>query len=161
MQAAKKALHTEITGLVNERKELQSASKPSKQKLDAAKEHLDCVNSQFKTKDKQLRAKIEAILKTYGIDQGAHHGGDMVGNSCRKYLMNSESIMSQIKELLCLVGEESGMSRTGIMELQKRCDTTASLLTHYDGFFSRMRIPKEEVTDTSIEEARTAIGNGM
>jgi hypothetical protein len=161
MLAAKISLTTEIDQLVKDRKGLETAAKPVKVKLDKAKKHLESVSALFKTKDKKLRAEIETILKAYGIDQGAHHGGDMVGNSCKKFLSHSTSIMGEIKELLCTVGEDSQMTHGAIMRIQTRCDVTASLLTNYDGFFSRLRLAKEDYTSDTVEEARTFIGNGM
>jgi hypothetical protein len=47
------------------------------------------------------------------------------------------------------------------MAIQKQCDITASLLLHYDEFFSCMRLTKEEVNNQSVTEARTFISNGM
>jgi hypothetical protein len=100
-------------------------------------------------------------LKAYGIDQGAHHGGDMVGNGCKKFLSNSTAIMGHIKALLSEVGDNNDMTQAAIMAGQTRCDLTSSLLQQYDGFFSWLRIPKEDMTEQSVLNAKTFISNGM
>jgi hypothetical protein len=53
-----------------------------------------------KTTDKVLRAQIETILKNYGIDRAAWHGGDLVGNHCRLLMAEAKAILTCIEECL-------------------------------------------------------------
>jgi hypothetical protein len=53
------------------------------------------------------------------------------------------------------------MTQAAIMAIQTRYDVTLSLLKQYDGFFSRLQIPKEEMTAHSVLDAKAFISNGM
>jgi hypothetical protein len=68
MQEAKKSISTEISTLVKARKELENAAKPVKIELGKAKKELEVANAAFNTIEKRVRARIEEILKRYGID---------------------------------------------------------------------------------------------
>ena len=47
-----------------------------------------------------LRAKIDDILRKYGIDQAAQFGGDIEGNGCRRLMENSISIVAEINNYI-------------------------------------------------------------
>jgi hypothetical protein len=87
-----------------------------KLKLGKEKKRLESGSALFETKDKKLHAKLEMMLKAYRIDQ--HPGGDMVGNSCNKFLSHSTSIKGEIKDLICAVGEESQINQGAMMQIQ-------------------------------------------
>jgi hypothetical protein len=47
-----------------------------------------------KRTDTVLRAQIETILKDYGIDRAAWHGGDLAGNHCRLLIAEAKAILT-------------------------------------------------------------------
>ncbi len=57
-----------------------------------------------KAKEKQLggnrikatHREMEGILRKYGIDRGAHHGGELVVGGCRLLMSKAEAIFGEI-----------------------------------------------------------------
>ena len=86
---------------------------------------------------KRVRRVVEEILRKWGIDRAAYHGGDLTGNLISKFCLNAEQIFGEIKEKLrtyvedrhhgCLVTEE---------EVKTVCMRFEQLVLLLDGFFA-------------------------
>ena len=70
-----------------------------------------------KHSDETLKLGIYAIFKKYGITPEQYHGGDIVGNHCRKLMQNSDKICAEISDLLKEVPVQSRR------KIQSRNDT--------------------------------------
>jgi hypothetical protein len=138
---------------------VESAANAAKKAEAAAKKKLTEAASSVKTTDKVLRAQIETILKDYGIDRGAWHGGDLVGNHCRLLMAEAKDIFTCIEKVLTERGAAIGMSEEAINSIKLRCEVKRDLLQQYDGFFARLSLPQKDVTPTTIEEAQRFITN--
>ena len=47
---------------------------------------------------KRVRRVLEEVLRKWGIDRAAYHGGDLTGNLISKFCLNVEQIFGEIKE---------------------------------------------------------------
>ena len=56
---------------------------------------------------KSLRRSIEKVLKTYKIDRGAHHGGDLVGGACRLLMQHTGMIFADMEMLLLAINRSN------------------------------------------------------
>ena len=100
-----------------------------------------------------LRAKIDDILRKYGIDRAAQFGGDIEGNGCRKLMENSISIVAEIKEYI------KNQSTTTIKyatneEIFELCDYHAQLLLCVDGYISCMKVKRFHLTDEIVNKRK-------
>jgi hypothetical protein len=83
------------------------------------------------------------------------HGGDILGNECRKlmacwYML----IYEQIEAFLLNQLEEDGGSERAKREVKKRCDIVAKALLLFDGFLSLLRTDHKDLTPQHITKAR-------
>jgi hypothetical protein len=159
MEVDKDEYTLEISNLVREKQKVESAANAAKKAEAAAKKKLTEAASSVKTTDKVLRAQIETILKDYGIDRGAWHGGDLVGNHCRLLMAEAKDIFTCIEKVLTERIAAIGMSEEAINSIKLRCEVKRDLLQQYDGFFARLSLPQKDVTPTTIEEAQRFIKN--
>jgi hypothetical protein len=81
-----------------------------------------CTDKNLKHYSKPVKSKLEKVLRKYGIDYAAYHGGELVGNDCRKLLGCAKLITEDLKEVLLLVVEEKGMSAATKLAVTDRCD---------------------------------------
>jgi hypothetical protein len=101
---------------------------------------------------KQIRRKIEDILKTYKIDRGAHHGGDLVGGACRLLMKHASLIFDDIKYLLLTINECDRAAPNH--EIEEQCGIYTEALGQFDALLALLRIPNGKVTEADIVNAR-------
>jgi hypothetical protein len=90
---------------------------------------------------------IERILaKDWNIKRPTWHGGDILGNICRKLMPLARLIFYQIKAYLVEQLVEDGGSERAKREVQKRCDIVAKALLLFDGFLSLLRTDHKDLT---------------
>jgi hypothetical protein len=105
--------------------------------------------------NKPIRRGIETILsKDWNIKRPSWHGGDILGNECRKLMSSARLILDQIKEFLLERLEENGGSARAKREVKKRCDIVAKALLLFDGLLSLLRTPHKDLTPWKILQAR-------
>jgi hypothetical protein len=78
IEAAKKVKTDAIAAMKREISESKAASKKLEKILDGSR-------------IKETRRAVEGILRQYGIDRGAHHGGNLVGGVCCPLLARARS----------------------------------------------------------------------
>ncbi len=84
-----------------------------------------------------MRKGTEDILaREWNIKRPNYHGGDILGNECRKLMSSARLILDQIKEFLLERLEENGGSARAKREVKKRCDIVAKALLLFDGLLS-------------------------
>jgi hypothetical protein len=104
---------------------------------------------------KPIRKGIEDILKReWNIKRPTWHGGDILGNECRKLMAWSRLIFAQMKAFLLEKLEEDGGSERAKREVTKRCDIVAKALLLFDGFLSILRTDHQNLTPQLIAKAR-------
>ena len=101
---------------------------------------------------KQIRRKIEDILKTYKIDRGAHHGGDLVGGACRLLMKHASLIFDDIKYLLLTINECDRAAPNH--EIEEQCGIYTEALGQFDALLALLRISNGKVTEADIVNAR-------
>jgi hypothetical protein len=90
---------------------------------------------------------IERILpKDWNIKRPTWHGGDILGNECRKLMALTRLIFDQIKAYLVEQLVEDGGSERAKREVRKRCDIVAKALLLFDGFLSLLRTDRNDLT---------------
>jgi hypothetical protein len=98
---------------------------------------------------------LESILaKDWNIKRPSWHGGDILGNECRKLMSCARPIFDQIKSFLLERLEEDGGSERAKREVTKRCDIVANALLLFDGFLSLLRTDHNGLTPQLIMKAR-------
>ena len=94
---------------------------------------------------KPVKSKIERVLGKHGIDYAAYHGGDLVGNDCRKLMANATKITEDLKEMLLEVAQEKGLSLETKESIVDRCTGLCYTLVCFDKVFGLMFKPNEKV----------------
>jgi hypothetical protein len=119
----------------------------------AQTKELETEEMEFPIACRAIRAVIEQdYLKLNGVNQAAHHGGDLTGPSVCNLMSKADLIFGGIKEFL--------LSKTlGVLEAEiiDRCDRTATCLTLFDGLFSSIYKTTERVIEDfegALAEAR-------
>jgi hypothetical protein len=94
---------------------------------------------------KPVKAQIERALRTYGIDYAAYHGGDLVGNDCRKLMEFADDICKDLENILLARADEMGMKLEMKAAIVDRCNALCYTLVCFDSIFSLMFKPNEKV----------------
>ena len=144
MEAKQEQLATYITQLAKEKKVLEKNVQNVGELLKNVKQRLK--KAEKGKYPKRLKSKIEAILKKYGIDKAAYHGGDMVGNDCIRFMQKAAEIFVEIQECLVEEGNRQGKSEQVMKALLDRCGALQSALTTFDSLFSLINLPNKDVT---------------
>jgi hypothetical protein len=105
---------------------------------------------------KPLKSRLEKVLRRYGIDYAAYHGGELVGNDCRKLLHSAEDIMAEIEEVLLEVAEEKDMLPETKISISSRCKCLCFALVCFDGVFSLM-FTKNENVNVPVDSPKLAV----
>ena len=102
-----------------------------------------------------MRRVVEEILRKWGIDRAAYHGGDLTGNPISKFCLNAEQIFGEIKEKLrtyvedrhhgCLATEE---------EVNTVCMRFEQLVLLLDGFFAIHMTTRSDYTPQTEDLAK-------
>ena len=148
----KDAYKIEFEDLQIEQDKLEEDTASAKQILfDTKKEFL--VETKKTTNDKHsgqpLLAEIEHILGKYGIDRAAFHGGDLVGNACRKLMSEANGIVDEVRNLVMQKRRVRGSDK----QIDEICCRTKQVLLVLDGFISCMKTKRGHVTDEIIYNA--------
>ena len=146
-----KDLNAEIPILTLRIKALKNAQKmlldivKGKAKVWAASRKLAKDYCRHHKYDKPVKSKVERVLRKHGIDYAAYHGGDLVGNDCRKLMGSAPQICQDLEEVLLSVADGRGMSVATKSAITDRCHAFCHALVCFDAVFSFMFTPNERV----------------
>jgi hypothetical protein len=148
-------LKEEITSFKNELSVLKTRKTELSRMNTAAKVQVAEVEKVVGKYSKPIRKGIEHILASdWNIKRPSWHGGDILGNECRKLMAWARLIFDQIKGFLLAKLEEDGGTQRRKREVVKRCDIVAKALLLFDGFLSILRTPHQNLTPQLIAKAR-------
>ncbi len=149
------SLKLEITSFKKELSVLKKQKTELSQQNTAAKVEVTRVERETGRYSKPIRQGLERILaRDWNIKRPSWHGGDILGNECRKLMAWSRPIFEQIKAFLLDQLEEDGGSERAKTEVRKRCDIVAKALLLFDGFLSLVRTEHKDLTPQHITKAR-------
>ena len=149
------SLKEEITAFKKELSILKKKKTELSQSNTAAKLEVTQVEKEAGRYSKPIRKGIETILaKDWNIKRPSWHGGDILGNECRKLMACARLIFDQVKQFLLEQLEEDGGSDRVKREVTKRCDIVAKALLLFDGLLSLLRTDHKDVTPQLIAKAR-------
>lgn len=149
------SLKEEIQNFKKELSDLKKEKTEASQANTAAKVEVAEVEKVVGKYPKPIRKGIESILaKDWNIKRPSWHGGDILGNECRKLMAWARLILNQIKAFLLEKLEEDGGSERAKREVAKRCDAVAKCLLLFDGFLSILRTDHKDLTPALIAKAR-------
>ena len=94
---------------------------------------------------KPVKSRLERVLQKHGIDYAAYHGGELVGNDCRKLMNNASAVTKDLEEVLLVVADEKEMSEETKESIRNRCEAFCHALVCFDGVFSLMFKANERV----------------
>jgi hypothetical protein len=104
---------------------------------------------------KPIRKGIKTILvKDWNFKWPSWHGGDILGNKCRKLMAWARLIFEQMKAFLLGQLEQHGGSEQAKREVTKQCDIVVKALLLFDGFVSLLRTDHEDRTSQHISMAQ-------
>ena len=72
------------------------------------------------------------MLSDYGIDPGSYHGGNLIGNHCKKLLDNSEDIFDAVGRLLEEFSNNRSKSVDLIQDVLARTEATSKTLQVFE-----------------------------
>jgi hypothetical protein len=148
-------LKLEIAFFKKELSALKKQKTELSQRNTAAKVEVTRVETETGKYSKPIRQGLERILaRDWNIKRPSWHGGDILGNECRKLMAWSRPIFEQIKAFLLDQLEEDGGSERAKTEVRKRCDIVAKALLLFDGFLSLVRTEHKDLTPQHITKAR-------
>jgi hypothetical protein len=104
---------------------------------------------------KPIRKGLESIsAKEWNIKRPSWHGGDVLGDECRKLMAWARFVHNQMKAFPLEKMVEDGASERAKKEVTKRCDIVAKCLLLFDGFLSVLRTEHEDLNPELIAKAR-------
>ncbi len=149
------SLKLEITSFKKELSVLKKQKTELSQQNTAAKVEVTRVKREIGRYSKTIWQGLERILaRDWNIKRPSWHGGDILGNECRKLMAWSRLIFDQIKAFLLDQLEEDGGPERAKTEVRKRCDIVATALLLFDGFLSLVRTEHKDLTRQHITKAR-------
>jgi hypothetical protein len=149
------SLKLEIAFFKKELSALKKQKTELSQRNTAAKVEVTRAETETGKYSKPIRQGLERILaRDWNIKRPSWHGGDILGNECRKLMAWSRPIFEQIKAFLLDQLEEDGGSERAKTEVRKRCDIVAKALLLFDGFLSLVRTEHKDLTPQHITKAR-------
>jgi hypothetical protein len=86
------------------------------------------------------------ISKDWNIKRPSWHGGDILGNKCRKLMAWARLIFEHIKAFLLEQLEEDGGLERAKREVTKRCGIVAKALLLFDGFLPLLSTDHKDIT---------------
>ncbi len=156
------SLKLEITAFKKELSALKKKKTELSQNNTAAKVEVTKVEKETGKYSKPIRQGFESILaKDWNIKRPSWHGGDILGNECRKLMACARLILDQLKAFLLEKLEEDGGSERAKREVAKRCDIVAKALLLFDGFLSLLRTDHKDLTPEHIEKAREYVRKAL
>jgi hypothetical protein len=143
-----KTFKKELSVLKNQKQDLSQLN-------SAAKAEVGQVEKDLGRHNKPVQRGIESILsKDWNIKRPSWHGGNILGNECRKLMSSAKLVLEQMMEFSLNRLEENGGSGRAKREVKKRCDIVAKALLLFDGLLSLLRTPHEDSTLRKILKAR-------
>jgi hypothetical protein len=138
----------ELTDLKKKKTGLSQANTAAKAEVLVAEKEVGCCS-------KPDRKGLDSILaKEWNIERPSWHGGDILGNECRKLMAWTRLICNQMKTFPLEKMMEDGASERAEKEVTKRCDIVAKCLLLFDGFLSILRTDHKDLTPELIAKAR-------
>ena len=104
-----------------------------------------CADKRNKFYRKPMKARLERVLRLHGINYAAYHGGDLVGNDCRKLMRHAEQICKDLECVLLTAADEKRMLESCKIAISDCCDAFHFALVCFDSVFSLMFKANEEV----------------
>jgi hypothetical protein len=137
----KQALQNEVDKWKVEKEDAEKALKIEKAKPENGKEF-----------GQPVRAFVDEVMKGHGIDRGAHFGGKLEGNSCRKLMGVAVDLVDRIEEHVLALPVEQRV--VGIDDdIREVITRHRELLLSFDGLMSILRTVRFHVTPQLIIKA--------
>jgi hypothetical protein len=134
----KQALQNEVDKFKVEKEETENELKTEKTKPQNGKEF-----------GQPVRAFVDEVMKEHGIDRGAHFGGKLEGNSCRKLMGVAVDLVNRIEEHVLALPVEQRVVGTDD-DIQEVIARHRELLLNLDGLMSALRTVRFHVTPQLI-----------
>jgi hypothetical protein len=96
-----------------------------------------------------IRAFVDEVMKGHGIDRGAHFGGKLEGNSCRKLMGVAVDLVNTIEDHVLVLPVEQRVVGTD-EEIREVIARHRELLLNLDGLMSALRTVRFHVTPQLI-----------
>jgi hypothetical protein len=145
---------TEKAVLIKKHELLQRYIKEDKEALVETAKEMEKVRQlpeNNKVDGQPVKAAVEDMLKTKGIDGGVYFGGDLQGGAIQKYMALRSEINSDIKRLVLLLpAEQKVIKENHVWDI---LDAHERLLGHLDGFLSICRVKRFHLTETHLTHA--------
>jgi hypothetical protein len=123
------SLKEEITSFKKELTDLKKKKTGLSQANTAAKAEVIVVEKEVGCCSKPVRKGLESIpAKEWNIKQPSWHGGDILGDECRKLMAWARLVCNQMKAFLLEKMVEDGASEPAKKEVTKRCDFVRKML---------------------------------
>lgn len=107
---------------------------------------------------RMLKRVVEKILKKYGVDRGAYHGGDLIGTHITKFCYNCDAIFDEIKAKLLEYVETIGHNcLADADEVNTVCFRFRELVQLLDCFFHIHMLIPEEYSPEKEQEAKDCV----
>jgi hypothetical protein len=150
------SLKEEMQNFKKELLDLKKKKTEVSQATTAAKVEVAEVEKVVRKCPKPVWKGIERILATdWNIERPSWHGGDILGNECRKLMAWARLTLNQSGEAFSLEKpEEDGGSEPAKREVTKRCDIVAKCLLSFDRFLSILRTDHKDPTPALVAKAR-------
>jgi hypothetical protein len=149
------SLKEEITSFKKELTDLKKKKTGLSQANTAAKAEVLVVEKEVGCCSKPIRKGLESIpAKEWNIKRPSWHGGDALGNECRKSMVWARLVCNQMKAFPLEKMVEDGASERAKKEVTKQCDIIAKCWLLFDGFLSVSRADHEDLTPELIAKAR-------
>ena len=78
--------------LLDERKYLTQKRVDKNKQKNIAKKELDKEKNKRSPASKKMKAAVEDVMRKYGIDRAAYHGGDLTGNPITRFCYQANHI---------------------------------------------------------------------
>jgi hypothetical protein len=148
-------LDNELQDLYDEQEKYEEGVKLYKTRLAAAKAQLKEAMQKpenQKAFGQPVFAKLDSILKEYGIDRSAMFGGAIQGNGCRKLMEHATSILFAIREHV--LNSPSRIVGIPDEDIRRCCAAHVAALHSLDGFLACMHVKRFHLTEEVSEDGK-------
>ena len=150
-----KELDISYKALKKDRDELENDLKQKNTLVKAFKKRYEELKNARPIHSKRVRRVTEEILKKWGIDRAAYHGGDLTGNPITKFCNYASDIFHEIEEkLLRYVQDGEHKCLATAEEVTIVCQRFKELVLLLDGFFAIHMCTRTEFTDQTEQLAK-------
>lgn len=121
-----KELTAKIKSLEADKTRLEKELSPQRKKEEELKKVVQDLYKDIRYEARWFRAEIEKKLRQNSVDQGAHHGGEIPGESARNLMLYAATIFGDFEDNQLVVSDD--------MEdkLRLRLDSYSTCLTRFD-----------------------------